>query len=101
MVPSVWAEPFGIVVIEAMAGGTPVVASNVGGIPEIVQHGVSGLLVTPGDALALRHAIADLIADPPRRLAMGDAARRRSQEFTAATVVPALEDQYRQLKTSR
>jgi glycosyltransferase involved in cell wall biosynthesis len=101
VVPSVWAEPFGIVVIEAMAGGTPVVASNVGGIPEIVQHGTSGLLVPPGDAPALRHALAVLIADPAQRLAMGEAARRRAHHFTAASVVPEIEAQYRQLKTSR
>ena len=101
VVPSVWAEPFGIVVIEAMAGGTPVVASNVGGIPEIVQDGVSGLLVPPRDATALRQALAELIADPARRRVMGEAALRRSQDFTAATVVPEIANQYRQLKTSR
>jgi glycosyltransferase involved in cell wall biosynthesis len=101
VVPSVWAEPFGIVVIEAMAGGTPVVGSDVGGIPEIIQHGVSGLLVPPGDARALREALSGLIADPARRRAMGEAARRRSQDFAAATVVPSLETVYRQLKTSK
>jgi glycosyltransferase involved in cell wall biosynthesis len=101
VVPSVWAEPFGIVVIEAMAGGTPVVASDIGGIPEIVQDGISGLLVPPGDAVALRQALADLIADPLRRSAMGEAARRRSLDFTAARIVPDLEAVYRQPRTSR
>jgi glycosyltransferase involved in cell wall biosynthesis len=99
--PSVWAEPFGIVVIEAMAGGTPVVASDVGGIPEIVQHGVSGLLVPPGDAVALREALAELIADPDRRRAMGEAARRRSHDFAASTIVPSLENLYLQLNSSK
>ena len=64
VVPSVWAEPFGIVVIEAMAGKSAVVASDIGGIPEIVRNGVSGLLVPPGDSVALRGALADLIAVP-------------------------------------
>jgi glycosyltransferase involved in cell wall biosynthesis len=100
VVPSVWAEPFGIVVIEAMAGGTPVVASNIGGIPEIIEDGVSGLLVPPSDASALRQALHELIADPPRRLAMGEQARRRSEAFTAGRVVPSIERQYGQLKTS-
>jgi glycosyltransferase involved in cell wall biosynthesis len=100
-VPSVWAEPFGIVVIEAMAGGSPVVASDIGGIPEIIEHGVSGLLVPPGDAVALRQALADLITDPARRRAMGEAARRRSRDFTATRVVPQLENAYRQLNTSK
>jgi glycosyltransferase involved in cell wall biosynthesis len=101
VVPSVWAEPFGIVVIEAMAGGTPVVASDVGGIPEIIEDGISGVLVPPGDALALREALSGLMADPIRRQAMGEAARRRSEAFTADRVVPALEREYLQLKTSK
>jgi glycosyltransferase involved in cell wall biosynthesis len=101
VVPSVWAEPFGIVVIEAMAGGSPVIASNIGGIPEIVEDGVSGILVPPGDPIALRRALADLLADPDRRLEMGRAARRRSLDFTAAEVVPRLEDEYRQSTSSR
>jgi glycosyltransferase involved in cell wall biosynthesis len=100
VVPSVWAEPFGIVVIEAMAGASPVVASDVGGIPEIVEHGISGLLVPPGDVAALRQALSDLISDPARRIAMGEAARRRAEDFTAARVVPQLEEEYLQLNTS-
>jgi glycosyltransferase involved in cell wall biosynthesis len=100
VVPSVWAEPFGIVVIEAMAGSSAVVASDIGGIPEIIRQGLSGLLVRPGDPVALRHSLADLIADPARRLAMGEAAHQRSQAFTAAAIVPRLENEYRQLHTS-
>ena len=101
MLPSVWAEPFGLVVIEAMSGGTPVVASDIGGIPEIIQYGISGLLVSPGDTEALREALSALLADPARRRAMGEAARRRSNDFAAATVVPHLESLYRQLNTSK
>lgn len=100
VVPSVWAEPFGIVVIEAMAGSSAVVASDIGGIPEIIRHGDSGLLVPPGDPVALHTALAALIADPARRLAMGEAAHRRSQAFTARAIVPQLENVYRQRQTS-
>lgn len=57
VVPSVWPEPFGLVVVEAFACGTPVVASRIGGIPELVDEGVTGLLVPPGDVKALASAI--------------------------------------------
>jgi len=100
VVPSVWAEPFGIVVIEAMAGGSPVVASNVGGIPEIIEEGVSGILVPPSDPSSLRRALSDLLGDPDRRRAMGAAALRRSQDFTAEQIVPRIEDEYRQSTSS-
>jgi glycosyltransferase involved in cell wall biosynthesis len=56
-------EPFGIVLIEAMASKTPVVATNVGGIPEIVEHEVSGLLVEPENPEALSAAIRRVLTD--------------------------------------
>ncbi len=63
VVPSVWEEPLGLVVLEAMACGVPVVASAVGGIPEMLRDGVDGVLVPPGDARLLGAAIARLFAD--------------------------------------
>jgi len=100
VVPSVWAEPFGIVVIEAMAAGSPVIGSNVGGVPEIVDDGVSGLLVPPGDVAALRAALEDLMGDPDRRAAMGAAARARALHFTASAVMPRLEALYSDVLTT-
>ena len=56
-IPSIWAEPFGLVAVDAMQRGTPVVASNIGGLGEIVVDGQSGLLVEPGDPQALAAAV--------------------------------------------
>jgi len=61
VVPSIWAEPFGRVVVEAMAHGRPVVASNVGGIPELISS-ENGILIPPGDSAALADALASLIS---------------------------------------
>lgn len=78
-------EPFGLVIVEAMVAGVPVVAPDHGGPTESVRHGVDGLLVDPTDAEALASAIADLLADPGRRAAMGAAGRQRALErFTAS-----------------
>ena len=67
-------------VLEAMAAGLPVVTTTVGAIPEMVEDGTSGLLVPPSDDGALATALSELLADPARRVAMGDAARRRVEE---------------------
>ena len=66
--------------IEAMAMQLPVVSTAVGGVPEIVEHGVSGLVVPPGNVAAFADAIAALIRDPDRAALMGAAARRRVEE---------------------
>ena len=75
--PSLY-EPLGIVNLEAMACGTAVVGSRVGGIPEVVSDGETGLLVPPDDPAALAAALNTLILDPARAAAMGAAGRKRA-----------------------
>jgi len=97
LVPSVWSEPFGMVVIEAMASGRPVIASRIGGIPDIVIDGETGLLVTPGDVDSLSEAIEKLLLNPEMRERFGEAGRRRGLEFQASVVVPRIEQVYRSI----
>jgi glycosyltransferase involved in cell wall biosynthesis len=73
-------EPFGTVLAEAMAAGTPVVATRVGGLAEVVQDGVTGRLVEPGDPVALAAAVREVLA---RRGEMGAAARAHARQFGA------------------
>ncbi len=101
--PSVY-EPLGIVNLEAMACGTAVVASAVGGIPEVVDHGVTGLLVPydeqdlEGFRHGLAHQINELLADPNRVAAMGHAGRTRAiTEFSWSAVADRTVALYRQL----
>ncbi len=80
------------VVLEAFAARVPVVATAVGGTPEVVEDGVNGYLVPPGDASALASRILDVVGDDERRLAMGEAGHRRvSEEFTFAAQARAYE----------
>jgi glycosyltransferase involved in cell wall biosynthesis len=76
-------EPFGRVVAEAMAVGRPVVASNAGGIPEIVEHDVTGLLVPPGDVRGFADAVQRLLAHTALRHSLGAAARHRAEQLFA------------------
>ncbi|MBC8073913.1 MAG: glycosyltransferase family 4 protein [Deltaproteobacteria bacterium] len=78
-------EPFGRSIIEAMALGTTVLASDVGGIPEIIDHGVHGLLAPPGDDSALAEQLGKLAADPALRARLAGAARARvERDFDVA-----------------
>jgi starch synthase len=95
--PSVY-EPLGIVNLEAMACGTAVVASRVGGIPEVVSDGVTGLLVPPDDPAALGEALNALLRDPARALMMGAAGRARAVgEFSWDTVAAQIAALYAEL----
>ncbi len=69
-------ESFSVATLEASARGRPVVAARVGGLPEVVEDGVTGLLVPPENVQALRDALSALAGDPARRVAMGEAGRR-------------------------
>ncbi|MBM4264465.1 MAG: glycosyltransferase family 4 protein [Deltaproteobacteria bacterium] len=75
VVPSLWAEPFGLVAAEAMMRGTAVIASNIGGLAEIVRHEQTGYLVPAGDAAALAQRLRALLGDRDLCAAMGRAAR--------------------------
>ncbi len=79
-VPSVEPESFGLVAAEAMCAGLPVVAAASGGLPEIVQHGRTGLLHTPGDAQALAAALRMLLVHPAQVQALGAAGRLRYEQ---------------------
>jgi glycosyltransferase involved in cell wall biosynthesis len=77
---SVRPEPFGLVLIEAMATAKPVVAARQGGVPEVVDAGVTGLLVEPGDWRGVAEAMLDVLGDTSRAAAMGAAGRARAEE---------------------
>lgn len=82
VVPSL-KEAFGLTALEAMASGRPAIATNVGGVPEMIEDGVTGLLVPPGDEEALSRALEQLLADPSAAASLGAAARRRvAERFT-------------------
>lgn len=91
-------ESFCLSILEAMAFATPSVSTRVGGIPEVVEDGVSGLLIPTAEAADLAQAVESLIKDPARRAAMGKAAQERAQKhFSAAAIVPRYEALYRQV----
>lgn len=75
---SVRPEPFGLVLVEAMATGKPVVAAAAGGVPEVVEDGVTGLLAAPGDWRAVAAAVSRLLGDPEAARSMGEAGRERA-----------------------
>jgi N-acetyl-alpha-D-glucosaminyl L-malate synthase BshA len=91
-------ESFCLSILEAMFFACPSVATNVGGIPEVIEHGATGLLAPAGDAEALCCAVESLARDPARRAAMGRAAQSRAREkFSADVIVPRYEALYRRV----
>lgn len=99
VVPSLWPEAFGLVAVEAMRSGIPVVASRIGALPGLVTDNLTGILVTPGNAPELRAALRRLENDPQLRRTMGAAALIQAQQFSAETVTTMYEQHYRELLT--
>lgn len=87
VLPSVTAEAFGIVILEAMASGIPVISTNVGGIPEIVGSSKSGLLIPPSNEDALKEAMENLLIDKKLRRELGENGRKAVEERYSWDVV--------------
>jgi glycosyltransferase involved in cell wall biosynthesis len=94
VVPSIGPEAFGLVAIEAFAGGKPVVASRIGGLQEIVQPDINGLLVPPNDVPSLAAALQRLLDDTDLRTQLASGARITAADYRASAVVPRIEDIY-------
>lgn len=95
VVTTPWYEPFGLTPLEAMACGRPVVGADVGGIAFTVAHAETGLLVPPREPARLARALAELLGEPNRSHAMGEAARRRVEaHFTWPVVAARTADLY-------
>jgi phosphatidylinositol alpha-mannosyltransferase len=95
--PSTGQESFGIVLLEAMAAGRAVIASDIHGYKKVVQRNVTGLLVEPKDPDALCRAIAQLVDDPALRDRLGAAGARRASDFDWAHVARQLVDVYEEV----
>ncbi|MHB8244602.1 MAG: glycosyltransferase [Acidimicrobiales bacterium] len=92
-------ESFGLVALEAAACGVPVVAAAVGGLTTLVEHGVTGYLVEPGDAAGFAHYVGDIVADERLRAELGRGAAAMAAKYTWATAAASLSKVYRELTT--
>jgi glycogen synthase len=102
IVPSRWREGFGLYAMEAALLGLPVIASRIGALPELIESGITGILVPPEDAAALRDAMLLLIQKPELRLRIGEAARKSAEErFASGAILDQYEALYRQLVLPR
>ncbi len=97
-VSSLWAEPFGLVAAEAMMRGTAVIASDTGGLREIVRHGETVLLVPRGDVEQLANALVSVLSDRGRAESYGRAGRVRAEaHYSVEAFAAAFESAYRQI----
>ena len=92
-------ETFCLSILEAMCFGCPSVAARVGGIPEVVEHGISGILVPFGDVTAMASEVDAMLRDPARRRELGRAAQSRARKlFSADTIVPRYQALYHRVR---
>jgi glycosyltransferase involved in cell wall biosynthesis len=96
VVPSL-AESFGLACAEAMSMGRPVIGTTVGGVPEVVADGITGLLIPPADSSALARALCRLLESPELRESLGRAGRERVKLFSPERMMRGYEDVYRRV----
>lgn len=101
VVPSILPETFGLVALETAAAGKPIVASDIGGLSDVVIDGETGLLVPPADPGALAAAIERLVAEADLRERLGAAAHGRAADFSPEEVVPQFEQAYEVAQATR
>jgi phosphatidylinositol alpha-mannosyltransferase len=94
--PSTGAESFGIVLLEAMAAGRPILATNIDGYAEVVSHGADGLLVEPKDPHALAVGLTHLLADRQLRRKLGEAGRVKARQYDWSTVTDRIVECYQE-----
>lgn len=87
-------EGLGHVILQAMAGGKPVVATKVGGVPEVVKDGITGILVPPSNPQEMASAIMRIFRDPQMRRMMGEEGRKRAEKFDIKIAIDSLETLY-------
>ena len=92
--PALGQESFGIVLVEAMAAGLPVVASAIAGYDEVIRDGIDGILVPPNDQHALAAAIGRVLTDPELARRLGESGRERATEFSWDSITGDLEGIY-------
>ncbi len=92
-----YSEGLPVSILEAMSYGMPVVASRIGGIPDIIDEGETGLMITPGDIAALRAAITELLNDKGKRMAMGRNAEKESKKYLPQCIEKELKALYEKL----
>lgn len=100
VVPSVWGDPFPLVVLEALASGKPVIASSTGGIPEMLSP-ETGILTEPGNETMLEEAILQLALDEKLQKKMGSAARQSAQKYTWKQVAEQIDTIYQKVTNKK
>jgi glycosyltransferase involved in cell wall biosynthesis len=100
LLPSICLDACPTTVMEAMIMGKPVIASSIGGLPDIIADNETGILVPPEDANALQRAIQYLLDNPAIRQKMGEKGRQRITRFQAKAVVPQIEQVYQEILQS-
>lgn len=94
VIPSLWPEPFGRTVIEAMACGCAVVATNVGGIPEIISSKRYGILIPPNNPIILTNILLSLLHFPKKSMSIGSDAKKHVESTFAATLIAKTHEEY-------